>query len=72
MVDNESGARIQLTPDEDTLVRQISVHGGRASSPRDATASLDHVAGAIVQRRLGYGFAWMHLSSAADVGRDKR
>lgn len=70
VVDNQSGARFQLTPDEETLIRQLSAVGAKGRPAQDVTAAFDHVAGAIVQRRLGYGFEWTRLAGLSDSARD--
>jgi hypothetical protein len=54
---------LQLACDEEELIRRLDV-----SMPGDkewplSPATLDDVANAIMQRRLGYVFAWTRISS---------
>jgi hypothetical protein len=68
--DNESGARFQLACDEDAVVRRLSVRMAKDTPPTELTAAFDHVAQAIVRRRLGYGFEWTRLAKLTDGGWD--
>lgn len=68
--DNESGARFQLACDEDAVVRRLSVRMSKDTPPTELTAAFDHVAQAIVRRRLGYGFEWTRLTKMTDGGWD--
>jgi hypothetical protein len=68
--DNESGARFQLADDEDAVLGRLSVRLAQDKPSPDVTAAFDHVARAIVQRRLGYGFEWTRLTKLTDSGWD--
>jgi hypothetical protein len=68
--DNESGARFQLAGDEDAVVRRLSVRMAKGAPATQLTTAFDHVAQAIVQRRLGYGFEWTRLAKMTDGGWD--
>lgn len=61
--DNESGIRLQLACDEEELIRRLDVSmPGDKEWPLSPT-TLDDVANAVMQRRLGYVFAWTRICS---------
>lgn len=61
--DNETGARFQLTSEEEALIRRLNVRvPGKKEWPL-SPVSLDEVANAIVRRRLGYVFEWARISA---------
>jgi hypothetical protein len=61
--DNETGVRLQLTSEEEALIRRLNVRvPGKKEWPL-SPVSLDEVANAIVRRRLGYVFEWARISA---------
>lgn len=61
--DNETGARLQLTLEEEALIRRLNVRvPGKKEWPL-SPVSLDEVASAIARRRLGYVFDWSRISA---------
>jgi hypothetical protein len=61
--DNESGARVQLNPDEEALIRRLNVRVPGKNEWPLSPVSLDEVASAIARRRLGYVFDWARISA---------
>ena len=68
--DNEGGARIQLTCEEEALIERLNVRmpGDKEWPLRPAT--LDDVANAIIRRRQGYVFDWTRIAALDTPKRD--
>ncbi len=66
--DNVTGVRLQLSDDEDAVLRQHAaptVNGSAAPQRSELDPAFDRLVLAIMERRRGYGFDWQRLARQA-------
>ena len=61
--DKNSGARLQLTEDEQAALKPLIARMSNGSTPTEVAIAFDLMADALYNRRLGYGFEWNRLAS---------
>jgi hypothetical protein len=60
--DNKTGVRFQLTRDEETALRPVTRRMTNGTTPIPIVVAFDHIASALLDRRLGYSCEWERLS----------
>lgn len=68
--DKEDGMLFQLAEDEAAALAPLVSRMGNGSIPLEVAAAFDLAARAIVARRLGYGFEWVHLARRTEADWD--
>ena len=61
--DKKSGARIQLTEEEEAALKPLIGRMSNGSTPSEVAIAFDLMADALSNRRLGYGFEWDRLAT---------
>ena len=61
--DKKSGARLQLTEDEQAALEPLIGRMSNGSTPTEVAIAFDLMADALYNRRLGYGFEWTRLAN---------
>ena len=61
--DKTSGARLQLTEDEQAALEPLVGRMSNGSTPTVVAIAFDLMADALYNRRLGYGFEWDRLAN---------
>lgn len=70
--DLEGGTRFQLRPDEEETIHRLNVRIPGKNEWPAAVVTLDELASAAFQRRLGYVFEWDRIARIETPGSDRK